>query len=248
MVKVKAFCSLSNQTGSAREDHARYERERSIFALADGFGGPTAGAVASKSACESVLEFLEKEAGDLEATLPFVLKSYYALSSNVLFNSLLFANHRLVENNRGKGVHERGGASAVAGVVERGLLSLASVGACGVWMMRGGEIERLVSPRTYGRLADPFEKRGHDESGSDAARAAPLMALGISDDLEPEIIECRVQKGDLLLLETAGGSAGFRHALLGMLSGQSADAVTQALESAYRQSGDASGSVLAVLF
>src|SRR4051812_39855735 len=70
----------------AQEDHALALQEKGIVVVADGFGGPMPGAAASKAACEGVRDFLVREAGDLEATLPFVLRSYFSLAGNVLFN------------------------------------------------------------------------------------------------------------------------------------------------------------------
>src|SRR3954469_3082915 len=83
-----------------QEDHVIAQRERGIFILADGFGGPMAGAAASKTACEEVRNFLFKEAGDRDATLPFVLRSYFSLAGNVLFNALIHANRKIAGPNK----------------------------------------------------------------------------------------------------------------------------------------------------
>ena len=70
---------LSLGSRSAQEDFVLSDAEKGIFVLADGFGGPNPGAAASKAACESVKHFLFKEAGDRDATMPFVLRSYFSL-------------------------------------------------------------------------------------------------------------------------------------------------------------------------
>ncbi|MGK5086267.1 protein phosphatase 2C domain-containing protein [Bdellovibrionota bacterium FG-2] len=182
----------------AQEDHAFFDKDRKIFVMADGFGGPGPGVEASRLACESVRSFLIKEAGDREATLPFVLRSYYSLAGNVLFNSLIHANRQLNLRNKGKGVHERGGASVLAAYMDGDLLAIANVGGCGAWIFRGNALCELFTPRTYARLCDPS---GQD---MDPARQVPLMACGITSDLEPEIFEYRVKEGDFLLLHTDG--------------------------------------------
>ncbi|MCM2276608.1 MAG: hypothetical protein NDJ89_00855 [Oligoflexia bacterium] len=183
-----------------QEDHLLVEESKGIFAVADGFGGPVPGAQAARAACEAVRGFLFKEAGDLDATLPFELRSYYSLAGNVLFNGLIHANRKVLALNRNKGIHERGGASVLAGFLDGSLLALANVGACGATLYRAGRGAALVTPRTYERLVDPFE-RG-DASRIVGATRIPLMALGTAPDLEPEIIECRIQPGDWLLLHT----------------------------------------------
>src|SRR4051794_18797760 len=107
---VSIFMGVGQRPG--QEDYVLADREKGIFVVADGFGGPTPGALAAKTACETIKKFLFKEAGDLDATLPFVLRNYFSLAGNVLFNSLIYANSKLYSLNRNKNVHEKGGASA----------------------------------------------------------------------------------------------------------------------------------------
>jgi serine/threonine protein phosphatase PrpC len=207
-VKVKNLSTFSHP-GSRRsqEDHVLCDAQKRIFVVADGFGGPIPGSNAAKTACEAVKSFLFKEAGDLEATLPFVLRSYYSLAGNVLFNALIHANRRVTLGNRGKSVHERGGASVLAGMMDGDLLAIASVGSCSAWLIRGGEARQLVTPRSYGTLVDPFA------SSISAAQGIPLAAVGMSEDLEPEIIEFRVREGDWVFLNTDGISKSVRDEL-----------------------------------
>lgn len=202
---VTLFSSQGDRPG--QEDHALIQQEKGIFVIADGFGGPLPGAEAAKMACEAVKNFLFKEAGDRDATLPFELRSYYSLAGNVLFNSLVHANQKVLSSNKGKNVHERGGASVLAGFLDEGLLALANVGGCSAWMFRGGEAAELVIPRTYARLCDPFSKDAAPE------RRIPLTALGISKDLEPEIFEYRVRTGDWILVHTDGVDSSLREKL-----------------------------------
>lgn len=196
---IRAVSTFTSQGARpAQEDHVLAAQEQGIFVVADGFGGPGPGVRAARAACEAVRGFLIKEAGDQDATLPFVLRSYFSLAGNVLFNALMHANAKLTQLNHGKGIHERGGASVIASYLDGDLLALANVGACSAWLARDGRAAELVIPKTYGRLANPFEASARPEAGS------PLMALGTASDLEPEIIECRVRPGDWLLLHTDG--------------------------------------------
>lgn len=198
-IRIQATAVFSS-TGKrpCQEDHSLVISEKRIFTVADGFGGAGPGARASRAACEAVKSFLYREAGDLDATLPFEIRSYYSLAGNVLFNALVHANRELLKLNRGKGVHERGGASVLAGFMDGDLLALANVGVCTGWMMRAGVEQEVATPRSYSRLRDPFEAEIREEW------QVPLMALGIARDLEPEIFECKVQGGDWLFLHTDG--------------------------------------------
>src|SRR3954465_8571806 len=120
----------STGTRPFQEDQVIAQRERGIFIVAAGFGGPVAGLAAAKTACEEVRNFLFKEAGDRDATLPFVLRRKFSLAGNVLFNALIHPNRKIANPNRKKNVNERGGASVVAGFLDGNLLALANVGAC----------------------------------------------------------------------------------------------------------------------
>src|SRR4051812_12232164 len=91
-----------------QEDHVANVRDKGIFIVADGFGGPVPGAAAAKTACDAVHSYLVKEAGDREATLPFIMRSYYSLAGNVLFNALIHANRKVIKLNQQKNVHDRG--------------------------------------------------------------------------------------------------------------------------------------------
>ncbi|MBI2711520.1 MAG: SpoIIE family protein phosphatase [Bdellovibrio sp.] len=183
---------------SSQEDFVLMDRQKGILVLADGFGGPVAGAEAAKQSCEAVRSFLFKEAGDLEATLPFILRTYFSLAGNVLFNSLIHANRILKKFNKNKNINEKGGASVVAGFVDGDLLALANVGSCSAWLIRGGEKTELVIPRSFARLQDPFRPKLRAEF------QAPMIALGMSEDLEPEIFEYKLKPKDWLILVSDG--------------------------------------------
>ncbi len=196
---LKSTTLFSTQGEAAiQEDFVVARKERGLFVVADGFGGADSGIQAARAACESVLGFLEKEAGDLEATLPFVLRKYYSLAGNVLFNALLYANRKVFETNRGRNANLKGGSSVLAAFLDEDLFALANVGVCSAWLFREGRMVELVAPRTYARLVDPFS------IDPDPDLAVPLMAMGMTEDLEPEILEFRVRPGDWLLIQTDG--------------------------------------------
>jgi len=194
MSQIQVLTSNSASASPRGEDRILSLPREKILVLADGFGGPVAGAGAADRACSAVHQFLVHEAGDLEATLPFVMRSYFSLAGNVLFNAIVHANRLILGSNVGKSVHEKGGASVAAAFLDGEVLSIASVGACSAWFLREERMTPVLIPRTWGRLLDP------SQGGSSPEARLPLMALGISEDLEPEVVEVRVQPGDRLWL------------------------------------------------
>lgn len=194
------------------EDALLSDRERGLFAVADGFGGE-AGSKASRIACEAVKGFLSKEAGDLDATLPFMLKRYHSLAGNVLYNALTHANSVVTKANHAGKAGARGGASVIAAFVEGDTVAIAGVGACSTWLFREGRAIEILGGKTYSKLVDPFQLDGHP------SLAAPLRSLGTAPDVEPEIVETRLQVGDWLLLASDGVGAAFRDGLMGGVLG-----------------------------
>lgn len=180
------------------EDFVLALPQRGIVAVADGFGGAVAGYHAAKLSCESVKEFLEREAGDLEATLPFVLRKSYSLVGNVLFNAVIHSNRKVFQSNEKKNVHEKGGSSLITAYLDDSLLAIASAGACSAFMIREGEVSELVVPKSYRHLMEPRAELNSKYPD------APFAALGMSTDMEPEIAEYRVRVGDWVLLSTDG--------------------------------------------
>lgn len=185
-----------------QEDSFRSHAERGIFSVADGFGGPIPGANASECACESVDAYLSRGSRDPDATLPFVLRSYLSLAGNVLLNAVAYANQKILEENKKKNINERGGSSLVSGYLDGDLLTLASVGSCHAWLLRGNHYSSLITPRTYERLLSPTDVSGTSRWAGKSQ--TPLMALGMVEDLEPEMVEYRVESGDWLILHTDG--------------------------------------------
>lgn len=192
-----------------QEDFFEVNPDRGIFILADGFGG-SAGKKAANSVVKSVKKFLEQEAGDLDATLPFELRSYFSLAGNVLYNAVSYANQKLMQENQSIPMMERGGASMIAGYLEGKLLALANVGACRLFLCRDGRIKEVVSPKTLERQSNPFQ----EESDS----SIPLMSFGTVKQLEPEIIEIELQHGDQLCFGTSGLKLAMRDKLFQLKS------------------------------
>lgn len=195
---LRSLKKIVSGSEPVNETAALCDEIQKVFVVSDGFGGPVAGAEAAKKASEAIQDFLTTQARDLEATLPFVLRKYFSLAGNVLYNAVIFANRKLNKLNEKKTINEKGGASAIAALLDGEFLAIAQVGCCSAWLFRGDREKELISPRSYGALRDPFSH------SRDTLHRIPLMALGMEEDLEPEISEFLLKRGDWLLLATQG--------------------------------------------
>ena len=179
-----------------QEDYFEINPERGIFIMADGFGGGP-GREAAELVVKSVRQFLEQEAGDLDATLPFELRPYYSLAGNVLFNAISFANQKLIKMNGKKSWMDSGGTSLIAGYLEGRLLALANVGVNRLHLKRGTQIREVVSPKSLLGQVDPMQDEGMGDE-------VPLISFGTARSLEPEITEIEIRTGDQLFFQTSG--------------------------------------------
>ncbi len=197
--QMKAFELSSQGSRKEKEEVFQFRADRGIFAMADGFGGGGAGVNAARLACDKSLQFLDREAGDRDATLPFVLKPYYSLAGNIVFNSVLHANREVLRANREVSGNAKGGASVLTGFLDGGFLALANVGSCSASLIREDRVSSIVRARSYRSLIDPT-----GTLASAHQLQVPLMALGMVEGLEPEIAEVRTAPGDVLWLQSEG--------------------------------------------
>jgi serine/threonine protein phosphatase PrpC len=199
-VCLRAYATYSDK-GSQRpinEDSVYTFTEKNIFGIADGYGGNNIGDVAARHALDYAGQFIKAGLGDSEVTLPFVFRDYLTDGGNLVFNALLFANQKLIDDNRGRHINGRGGASALLTFLTGNKMIVGNVGLCQGTLIRRGRVQPLLKPRSYNAL------RGVFQGSWNTQWAFPLIGLGHSTHLEPEILELQVESGDVVILSTDG--------------------------------------------
>lgn len=198
MFKYNYFTYQVNGKRPFQEDAVIVKPERNVFALADGFGGgQNKDENIAQYACESVIDFIENKMGDTGATLPFEIRKYYTLGGNVVFNSMLYANNNILKFNSTRSMNEMGGASVCTGFLNHGRLSIGNLGLCQGFLVRDGQKNSILQPRSY----RSYLLSGHKKfSGEDF----PLSALGLYEDMQPEITEYQLSVDDVLIFMTDG--------------------------------------------
>ncbi|HRK03243.1 MAG TPA: serine/threonine-protein phosphatase [Oligoflexia bacterium] len=197
---VRAYGSVSDPGPSRdlNEDAVIAVPAHKLFGVADGFGGTGIGDVAATKTLEDVKYFVENGLGDSEVTLPFIYRTYLSASANLIFNALLYANERLCAENKSKPLNLRAGASLLFAFFSGDHMTLAHAGSCAAYLVRRGRAMQIAKPRSFNAVKGVFPGSWNGKW------AFPLMALGIAKDIEPEIIELKIQRGDLLMLATDG--------------------------------------------
>lgn len=162
------------------------DEAQGLWVLARGFGPELVSAEEARAVAEDVRFFVLRGIHDQDSTFPFVIRSYLSLPANVLFNAILFANHKLNRRNAKRAIHDRVAVSVTVAFREGARVAIANVGV-GCASKSG---RPLVIPRSYANYLPAGE-------ASPLFHDIPLVALGMGkDDFEPEIVEYRMGEGE----------------------------------------------------
>ncbi|MDH5414323.1 MAG: SpoIIE family protein phosphatase [Flavobacteriaceae bacterium] len=178
------------------EDGYDFSFESDLYMIFDGFGGNGVGDKAVAELKKNIAQFYQNFVQDRNATLPFFYSPKYLLEGNALVNSAIYSHHELYKKNLETDVSKRGGASAILAAKSESIISLLNVGNCRAYLVRRGKIISIFSE-------DSFRFLTHDKYESHL-KNVPLAGFGLFPDLQYQIREVRVAKGDKLLLLSDG--------------------------------------------
>ncbi len=183
------YAALSER-GRVRENNEdSYHADGRLFIVADGMGGHRAGEVASASAIEEFLRFVEENAG--------------AAPLERLGGGIAAANSALLRRAGEDPDLEGMGTTFTAVLVEAGLY-LGHVGDSRAYLCRGGGLRPLTRDHS---LVERMVGEGHisaSEARTHPQRNVILRALGISSQLEVDLDVVDAVRGDRLLLCSDG--------------------------------------------
>ncbi|MHB1814654.1 MAG: Stp1/IreP family PP2C-type Ser/Thr phosphatase [Steroidobacteraceae bacterium] len=193
-------------TGKVREhneDTIAGDANSGLLVLADGMGGYKAGEVASGLAVKTIVsmvrEHMQREnlrAGDAETGL--------ARTSIILRDAIHRANKIIYQTAHTQPQCEGMGTTVVAALFFDNKVTIAHVGDSRLYRAQGGKFERITMDHS---LLQELVDRGL-YSAQEAQRAANknyvTRALGVEPNVEVEIQEIPVQKGELYMLCSDG--------------------------------------------
>ena len=193
-------------TGKVRdnnEDAIAEDPELGLLVLADGMGGYNAGEVASGIAVKTIVglvrESLEREdlrVPDSEAGL--------TRASIILRDAIVRANKIIFQTARSQPQCEGMGTTVVGALFFDNRISIAHVGDSRMYRLRQADLEQITMDHS---LLQELVDRGF-YSPEEAQRAANknyvTRALGVEQNVEVEVQEHPVQKGDMYLICSDG--------------------------------------------
>ncbi len=193
-------------TGKVREhneDTIATDGDIGLLVLADGMGGYNAGEVASGIAVKTVLNLIREQVEREDLT---VLDKDTGLTrpSIILRDAINRANKIIYQTARSQPQCEGMGTTIVAALFFDNRVSIAHVGDSRMYRLRSDRFEQVTMDHS---LLQELVDRGF-YSAEEAQRAANknyvTRALGVEPNVEVELQEAAVQKGDVYVLCSDG--------------------------------------------
>ncbi|MGC4028156.1 MAG: Stp1/IreP family PP2C-type Ser/Thr phosphatase [Steroidobacteraceae bacterium] len=205
-LKGKLLCVGQTDTGRVREhneDTIACDSELGLLVLADGMGGYNAGEVASGIAVKTIVNLVRESLEQQDLSLDD-RSSGLSRTGIILRDAIHRANKIIFQTARSQPNCEGMGTTVVAALFYDNRISIAHVGDSRLYRLRGGQIEQLTLDHS---LLQELVDRGF-YSPEEAQRASNknyvTRALGVDTNVEVELQEQPVHKGDLFLLCSDG--------------------------------------------
>lgn len=160
-----------------------------LFLVADGMGGHKAGDLASEYTVSMVREAVEKSM----RTIPL----------QILRGAFQYANQKLIEKARESEAYAGMGTTLVAATVVDETVYVANVGDSRLYKI-GATMEQITEDHS---LVEEMVRMG--EISKEEARNHPkkniiTKAIGVTEDVEPDYFDTRLEQGECLLLCSDG--------------------------------------------
>jgi len=197
--KIDAFGLTDvGQVREHNEDSIDWDTERGMFILADGMGGHNAGEVASALAIESIKHAL------YDVLTPEIMNSEIVDYNDALYEAITYANTEIFEQALENTEYAGMGTTLVMSLIHNGKARIANVGDSRMYVNNGSTITQLTTDHS---LVQEMVDNGYlseEEAYSAVSRNLITRALGISEEVDVDLIEHEIQPGDVFLLCSDG--------------------------------------------
>lgn len=189
MVGIKSDVGIVR---NLNEDYADYieEEEYKLYVVADGMGGHNAGEVASEMA--------------VNAVKAYVKENYKNEGSNVLENSILFANEKIYDKARGGFEYKGMGTTLVAAFVYEDNIIVANVGDSSCFGVAGSDIIKITKDHSLVQELIDSGSITEEEGRNHPKKNVITRALGTNNVVKIDIFKIDINTYDKYLLCTDG--------------------------------------------
>jgi protein phosphatase len=186
------------------EDNFLVAPEPNLYAVCDGMGGHNAGEVASKMAIETLQAFIEKSHKEKEITWPYGLDVNLSFDGNRLKTAIKLANKKVFRAADNREEYTGMGTTVVAGLVSSDVLTVGSAGDSRCYLLRKGQLSQLTRDDSWVSAALGEGILNSDEIERHPLRNVITKAVGAKESIELDVVEQKLQGGDVVLLCSDG--------------------------------------------
>jgi protein phosphatase len=186
------------------EDNFLVAPEPNLYAVCDGMGGHNAGEVASKMAIETLQAFIEKSHKEKEITWPYGLDVNLSYDGNRLKTAIKLANKKVFRAADNREDYTGMGTTVVAGLVSDNTLTVGSAGDSRAYLLRGSELKQLTRDDSWVSAALGEGILNSDEIERHPLRNVITKAVGAKEAIELDVVEQKLQSGDVVLICSDG--------------------------------------------
>jgi protein phosphatase len=186
------------------EDNFVVAPEPNLYAVCDGMGGHNAGEVASKMAIETLQAFIEKSHREKEITWPYGLDVNLSYDGNRLKTAIKLANKKVFRAADNREDYSGMGTTMVAGLVSDNTLTVGSAGDSRCYLLRGGALTQLTRDDSWVSAALGEGILNSDEIERHPLRNVITKAIGAKDAIELDVVEKKLESGDVVLICSDG--------------------------------------------
>ena len=188
------------------EDSFFLDDNLGLYLVADGMGGAASGEVASQLVAQTVADYVRRYA---DAPLETAQRLHYhdagiSDRANTLMQAIFLANKVVFDAARKNPVHKGMGSTLAAVMMDDDHLLAVNVGDSRIFRSRNGDMEQLTVDH---RFSDDPKFRGViDPEATIMTQMGNTLtrAMGVREDVEPDLHQLKYQEGDIYLLCSDG--------------------------------------------
>ena len=196
-------CTDVGKVRDHNEDTIGAQPDIGLWVLADGMGGYNAGEVASGIAVKTIVDMVteackREKRGDIESSTGYMRQTI------VLRDAIHRANKVINQTAQTQPQCEGMGTTLVASLFYDNRVTIAHVGDSRMYRLRGNRFEQITMDHS---LLQELVDRGfysQEEAQRSTNRNYVTRALGVEANVEVEVQEIEVQKGDYFLMCSDG--------------------------------------------
>ena len=148
--------------------------------------------------------FVEKSAIEHEITWPWGIDANLSFDANRLKTGIKLANARVFQAADNREELTGMGTTVVATIVNGDLLTIGSAGDSRCYLVRGGELRQLTRDDSWVSAALGEGILNSDDIEHHPLRNVITKAVGARDSIDLDVLEHRLQQGDVVMLCSDG--------------------------------------------